>query len=193
LGGGFHLLTGSTRVVATRTFGDTAFRNTTARDQVSYEGQGASVSALLDLSSALRVSGWFRADSKLRADIRGKTVAENDLPNSYGTAILWRPGAQFAIAGTAQWRDWTASAPNGHNTFNWTAGAELGSPGTGLRLGARGGQMPFGAGPGHRPVPGVSAGLGKQFSAGRGRIDFGVERPGKGLGLSEHVGPFCSD
>jgi hypothetical protein len=191
VGGGFHLLTGSTRVVATRTFGDTAYRNTTARDQVSYEGQGASVSALLDLTSALRVSGWFRTDSKLRADIRGKTVAENDLPTSYGTALLWRPGAQFAIAGTAQWRDWSASAPNGHNTFNWTAGAELGSPGTGLRIGARGGQMPFGAGAEAPTEVGLSAGVGKQFSAGRGRIDFGLERlERKGSGLSEHVWTF---
>ena len=191
LGGGFHLLTGSTRVVATRTFGDTSYRNTTARDQVSYEGEGASVSALLDLTSALRVSGWFRADSKLRADIRGKTASENDLPNSYGTAILWRPGAQFAIAGTAMWRDWTASAPTGHNTFSWTVGAELGAPGTGIRLGARGAQMPFGAGPEAPTEFGVSAGLGKQFSAGRGRIDFGVERlERKGVGLSEHVWTF---
>lgn len=191
VGGGFHLLTGSTRVVATRTFGDTAYRNTTARDQVSYEGQGASVSALLDLTSALRVSGWFRTDSKLSADIRGKTVAETDLPTSYGTALLWRPGAQFAIAGTAQWRDWSASAPNGHNTFNWTAGAELGSPGTGLRIGARGGQMPFGAGAEAPTEVGLSAGVGKQFSAGRGRIDFGLERlERKGSGLSEHVWTF---
>lgn len=191
IGGGLHLLTGSTRVEATRTFGDTAYRNTTARDQVSYEGAGASVSALMDLGASLRVAGWFRADSKLRAQIRGRTAAENDLPNSYGAGILWRPGSQFALAATAAWRDWTASAPDGHNTFNWSLGTELGSPGSGFRLGARGGQMPFGAGPEAPTEVGLSAGLGKQFSAGRGRIDFGVERlERKGLGLSEQVWTF---
>jgi hypothetical protein len=191
VGGGFHLLTGSTRVVATRTFSDTTYRNTTARDQVSYDGEGVSFSVLLDLTAALRVSGWYRADSKLTANIRGKSVAENDLPNSYGSALLWRPGTQFAIAGTATWRDWTASAPDGHNTFNWTAGAELGSPGTGFRLGARGGQMPFGASAEAPTEFGISAGIGKQFSAGRGRIDFGVERlERKGTGLNEHVWTF---
>lgn len=191
IGGGLHLLTGSTRVEATRTFGDTAYRNTTARDQVSYEGAGASVSALLDLGAALRVAGWFRADSKLRADIRGKTVAENDLPNSYGAGILWRPGSQFAVAATASWRDWTASTSNGHNTVNWSLGTELGTPGSGFRLGARGGQMPFGAGAEAPTEVGLSAGLGKQFSAGRGRIDFGVERlQRKGQGLSEQVWTF---
>jgi hypothetical protein len=191
IGGGLHLLTGSTRVEATRTFGDTAYRNTTARDQVSYEGAGASVSALMDLGASLRLAGWFRADSKLRAQIRGKTAAENDLPNSYGAGILWRPGSQFALAATAAWRDWTASAPNGHNTFNWSLGTELGNPGTGFRLGARGGQMPFGAGSEAPTEVGLSAGLGKQFSAGRGRIDFGVERlERKGQGLSEQVWTF---
>jgi hypothetical protein len=190
IGGGLHLLTGSTRVEATRTFGDTSYRNTTARDQVSYEGAGASVSALMDVG-ALRLAGWFRADSKLRADIRGKTAAENDLPNSYGAAVLWRPGSQFALAAAATWRDWTASAPNGHKTLNWSLGTELGNPGSGLRLGARGGQMPFGAGSEAPTEVGLSAGLGKQFSAGRGRIDFGVERlQRKGLGLSEQVWTF---
>ncbi|HKA58904.1 MAG TPA: hypothetical protein VKD28_09835 [Gemmatimonadales bacterium] len=190
IGGGLHLLTGSTRVEAKRTFGDTAYRNTTARDQVSYEGAGASVSALMDVG-ALRLAGWFRADSKLRADIRGKTAAENDLPNSYGAAVLWHPGSQFAVAATATWRDWTASAPNGHKTLNWSLGTELGNPGSGLRLGARGGQMPFGAGAEAPTEVGLSAGLGKQFSAGRGRIDFGVERlQRKGLGLSEQVWTF---
>jgi len=191
VGGGLHLLTGSTRVEATRTFGDTSYRNTTARDQVSYEGAGASVSALMDLGASLHVAGWFRADSKLRADIRGKTAAENDLPNSYGAGILWRPGSQFAVAATATWRDWTASASNGHNTFNWSLGTELGSPGSGFRLGARGGQMPFGAGSEAPTEVGLSAGLGKQFSAGRGRIDFGVERLQRnGQGLSEQVWTF---
>lgn len=191
LGAGFHLLTGSTRVVATRTFGDTAYRSTTARDQVSYSGEAGSVSALLDLTSSLRLAGWFRADSKLASKIRGKTVAENDLPNSYGAGILWRPGSQFAIAGNAAWRDWTNSAPNGHNTFNWSVGTELGTPGAGFRLGARGGQMPFGAAPEAPTEFGLSAGLGKQFSAGRGRIDFGVERlERKGLALQEQVWTF---
>ena len=191
LGGGFHVLTGSTRVVATRTFGDTAFRNTTARAQVAYGGKAASVSALIDLTSALRLSGWFRADSKLDADILGKPVASNDLPNSYGAGAQWRLGSQLTVAGTAAWRDWSTSAANGHNTFNWSFGAEIGQLGSGLRLGARGGQMPFGAGAQPPTEVGLSAGLGKQFSAGRGRIDFGVEHlDRKGTGLNEHILTF---
>ncbi len=191
LGGGFHVLTGSTRVVATRTFGDTSYRNTTARAQVAYGGKAASVSAIIDLTSALRLSGWFRADSKLDADILGKPVASNDLPNSYGAGVQWRLGGQLTVAGTAAWRDWTASAANGHNTFNWSFGTEIGQPGSGLRLGARGGQMPFGADAQPPTEVGLSAGLGKQFSAGRGRIDFGIEHlDRKGTGLNERIWTF---
>ncbi|HEV2671532.1 MAG TPA: hypothetical protein VGU74_10585 [Gemmatimonadales bacterium] len=191
LGGGFHVLTGSTRVVATRTFGDTAYRSTTARAQVAYSGKAASVSALIDLTSGLRVSGWFRADSKLDADVLGKVVASNDLPNSYGTGVQWRLGSELTVAGTASWRDWTASAANGHNTFNWSFGTEFGQLGSGLRLGARGGQMPFGAGQTAPTEVGLSGGVGKQFSAGRGRIDFGVEHlERKGTGLNERVWTF---
>ncbi|HWC74012.1 MAG TPA: hypothetical protein VG454_08745 [Gemmatimonadales bacterium] len=191
IGGGFHLLTGSTRVVATRTFGDTSYRTTTFRAQVAYRGEGASVSTLLDLTPALRVTGWYRADSKLDADVLGKMVASNDLPNSYGAGAQWRLASELTLAGTAAWRDWTASAPNGHNTFNWSLGTEIGAPGSGLRLGARGGQMPFGAGAAAPTEFGLSAGLGKQFSAGRGRIDFGIEHLERsGTGLNESVWTF---
>jgi hypothetical protein len=191
LGGGFHVLTGTTRVVATRTFGDTAYRNTTARAQVAYGGKAASVSALIDLTSALRLSGWFRADSKLDADILGKIVASNDLPNSYGAGVQWRLGSQLTVAGSAAWRDWTASTPNGHNTFNWSFGTEVGQLGSGLRLGVRSGQLPFSEGQTAPTEVGVSGGVGKQFAAGRGRIDFGVEHlDRKGTGLNEHIWTF---
>ena len=51
--------------------------------------------------------------------------------------------------------------------------------------------MPFGAGSEAPTEVGLSAGLGKQFAAGRGRIDFGVERlQRKGLGMNEQVWTF---
>ena len=190
LGAGIHLLTGSSRIVATRRFADSSnYRTSTSRDEVAYEGMGASFSALLDLGRALRVAGWYRSDTKLRADLNGRTVTENDLPTSYGGAVLWSPGGQAVIAGNVQWHTWsTAGASvNAHDTFNWSFGAEIGSASAPFRFGARGGQLPFGidAAP---TEAGFSAGLGRQFAAGRGRIDLGVERlQRKGTGLTERV------
>jgi hypothetical protein len=193
LGLGLHRITGSTRVNATRSFADTAnYRTSTARDEVAYGATGGSASLLFDVTSDLRVAGWFRTDSRLRADVGGRTVAENDLPLTYGTGLQWRAGAQASVAGSLTWRNWGAvqSIANAHDTFNWSVGAEIGSPGSPFRFGLRGGQLPFGVGKTPTEV-GYSAGLGRQFSGGRGRLDIGLERLQRsGTGLNERVWTF---
>ena len=193
LGLGLHRITGSTRVNATRSFADTAnYRTTTARDEVAYGATGGSASLLFDVTSDLRVAGWFRTDSRLRADVGGHTVAENDLPLMYGTGLQWRAGAQASVVGSLTWRNWGAvqSIANAHDTFNWSVGAEIGSPASPFRFGLRGGQLPFGVGKTPTEL-GYSAGLGRQFSGGRGRLDIGLERlQRRGTGLDERVWTF---
>jgi len=193
LGVGLHRITGSTRVNAKRSFADTLnYRTSTARDEVAYGGTGGSASLLFDVTSDVRVAGWFRADSKLRADVGGHTVAENDLPLMYGAGVQWRAGAQATVAGNVTWRNWGAvqSIANAHDTFNWSLGAEIGSPASPFRFGLRGGQLPFGVGKTPTEV-GFSGGLGRQFSGGRGRLDIGLERLQRsGTGLNERVWTF---
>jgi len=193
LGVGLHRITGSTRVNAKRSFADTLnYRTSTARDEVAYGGTGGSASLLFDVTSDVRVAGWFRADSKLRADVGGHTVAENDLPLMYGAGVQWRAGAQATVAGNVTWRNWGAvqSIANSHDTFNWSLGAEIGAPASPFRFGLRGGQLPFGVGKTPTEV-GFSGGLGRQFSGGRGRLDIGLERLQRsGTGLNERVWTF---
>lgn len=190
VGLGLHRITGSTRVVATRTFADTAtYLTSSVRDEVAYGATGGSASVLFDATSDIRVAGWFRTDSRLRADVGGHTVAENDLPLTYGTGVQWRAGAQATLAGSVMWRNWGSvqSIANAHDTFNWSVGAEIGPPASPFRFGARGGQLPFGIGKTPTEV-GYSAGLGRQFSGGRGRLDIGLERLQRsGTGLNERV------
>jgi len=192
LGLGLHRLTGSSRVIATRTFADTVnYRTSTARDEVAYGGNGGSASLVFDVTRDVRLAGWFRSDSKLRADIGGVTKAENDLPVTYGTGVQWHAGAQATLAGTVTWRSWSSAGDStAHDTFNWSVGAEIGRPSSPFRLGVRGGAMPFGYGKAPTEV-GYSAGLGRQFSGGRGRLDFGIERLDRsGTGLKERVWTF---
>ena len=193
VGAGFHLLTGSTRVAAIRRFDDSVtYRNSTSRAELAYEGRGGSLSALVDLHPLLRAALWARSDSKLRVDLNGRTTAEDDLPLSFGGGVRWLAGTQASLAGAVAWRKWgTAGAgANAHDTFNWSLGAEIGSPASPLRLGLRGGQMPFGIGKAPTEF-GFAAGLGRTFSGGRGRLDFGLERlQRKGSGLSERVWTF---
>jgi len=189
LGFALHGLTGSTRVTAVRRFDDsTTYRTSTARDEVAYHGLGGSASALFDLKADLRLAAWARSDTRLRADIRGRTVATDDLPFAFGGGVRWRPGTEAVVAAAVAWRYWAGAAPNAHDTFSWSVGTELGSLTSPVRLGVRGGQLAFGPGAKAPTEFGISAGLGKQFSGGRGRLDFGLERlERKGTGLTERV------
>jgi len=193
VGVGLHRITGSTRVSARRSFADTAnYRTTTAKDEVAYGATGGSASLMFDVTSDLRVAGWFRTDSRLRADVGGHTVSENDLPINYGAGIQWRAGAQASLAGNVTWRNWGAvqSIANAHDTFSWSLGAEIGSPAAPFRFGVRSGQLPFGVGKTPTEM-GYSGGLGRQFAGGRGRLDIGLERlQRRGTGLTEGVWTF---
>ncbi len=152
---------------------------------------GGSASLLLDLTPDLRVAGWLRSDTKLTADLHGRTTATTSLPLAFGGGVRWRAGARAALAGAVAWRFWGESGPNAHDTFTWSAGGEVGSLESPLRVGVRGGQLPFGPGAKAPTEFGVAAGLGKQFSGGRGRLDFGLERlERRGDGLTERVWTF---
>jgi len=192
VGVALHTLTGSTRVTAVRRFDDsTNYRTSFARDEVAYGGRGASVSGLLDVTQDLRLAGWVRSDSKLTADVGGRTTATTELPLAFGGGVQWRAGTEAAVAGAVAWRLWGGSGPNSHDTFSWSLGGEVGSLASPLRIGVRGGQLPFGPGVKAPTEFGVTAGLGKQFSGGRGRLDFGLERlERKGAGLRERVWTF---
>lgn len=192
VGVGLHRLTGSTRVTAVRRFDDSAtYRTSTARDDVAYEGLGGTVSVLLDAGPDLRLAGWARSDTKLRADIRGRTTAEDDLPLAVGGGVRWRAGARAAVAAAVAWHSWAIEGnPDTHDTFAWSLGAELGSANSAFRVGVRGGRLPFGIGAAPTEF-GVAAGLGRQFSGGRGRIDVGLERLQRSGGaMTERVWTF---
>jgi len=189
LGVALHRLTGSTRVTAVRRFDDSAsYRTSTARDDVAYGGFGGSASALLDLTPAVRLAGWVRSDTRLAADVRGRTTAEDDLPFAAGGGVGWRPGTKAVIAAAVAWRFWAGAGPDSYDTFTWSVGAELGSGTAPVRFGVRGGDLPFGPGGAAPTEFAVAAGVGRQFSSGRGRLDVGVERlERKGAGLTERV------
>ena len=193
LGFALHGITGSTRVLATRHFQDsTTYRTSIANDEVGYHGLGGSASAMFDLSADLRLAAWARSDTHLRGDIRGRTVTDDDLPFSFGGGVRWRPGTEAVIAGAVAWRYWAGAGLNAHDTFNWSLGTELGSLASPVRFGVRGGQMAFGPGAKAPTEVGISAGIGRQFSGGRGRLDFGLERLQRkgGTGVTERVWTF---
>src|SRR2546429_4907258 len=67
VGAGLHLLAGSTRETAERRFDDTTFHTVQQLAEVRYSGVGVSGSVLLGVAPGLSVTGWVRADRRLRA------------------------------------------------------------------------------------------------------------------------------
>lgn len=189
VGGGVHILTGSSSLTATRLFTDSAiYKNASQTDQESYDGFGVSLSVLATPVSGVRVSGFLQSYNHLRAEVSGFQNAQNELPTTLGGAVQWSVTPEVRLAGSVTHANWSVSSATGtaFNTTNWAVGGELGRA-VPLRIGVRGGQMPFGPGPTAPTQFGISAGTGFTFSQGRGILDFGIERLRRtGGGLTEN-------
>jgi hypothetical protein len=189
LGLGLHVMTGSARLSATRTFADTTLYATVRDTQVARQtGFGVSASALVDLSRGVSIIGFARHDGRFNSKIDGVASGGTDLPNMVGGAARLTLSPTARMAGSVAWRSWSSVGPDASNTVNWSAGLELGSPGRVVRIGGRGGQLPFGPG-GIAPSEwGVAAGLGRAFVSQHGVVDLAIERLVRdGSGLREVV------
>jgi hypothetical protein len=188
LGVGLHAITGSARATAMRTFGDTTVYATVRDSQsVRQTGFGVSASALMNPSSIFSIVAFARADGHLNKKVDDIPLGATDLPNMVGGAVRVILNSSIRAAGSIAWRSWSGAGPNAYNTINWSAGIELGAAGNAVRIGGRGGQLPFGPGSAPREW-GVAAGLGRTFGGGHGILDLGVERLARdGGGLHEGV------
>src|SRR5438034_5715648 len=91
LGAAVHVLSGSTRETAGRTFDDTTYHAIRQNDETRYDGLGISGSLLVDPLPALRLSLFARSDNRLRARLGDVVTAETNLPNTFGPACAGRP------------------------------------------------------------------------------------------------------
>lgn len=189
LGAGFHLLSGSSRLLASRTFTDTSTYSAVSQsDEIAYRGSGISGSAMLKLGP-FRIAGFARSDAHLRSELAGREVNSNDLPATVGGGIYWQVTPEVAVATSLIHTTWSVVADSdAYNTTVWAAGGEIGSRRHPLRVGVRSGGMPFGPG-GKAPREfAVSAGTGVIFSNGHGVIDLSIERQRRtGAGLTETI------
>jgi hypothetical protein len=188
LGAGLHLLSGSSRFVATRTFSDTsAYQGVTQNDEIAYRGTGLSASAMLSLGRAVRIVGFARSDTHLRSELNTVEVARNDLPTTIGGGIYLQVAPEIALASSVVRTNWSvAGDSDAFNTTVWAAGAEIGSRRHLFRLGVRGGQLPFGPGVTAPKEFALSVGTGIVFARGHSIIDLALERQHRtGAGLTE--------
>ena len=188
VGAGFHFLSGSSRVLASRSFTDTStYRGVTQTDELAFRGTGISASAMLSLGRSVHLAGFARSDTHLRSELNVSEVARNDLPMMFGVGVYVHLTPYVALAGSVIRSNWSVAADsNAFNTTVWAAGGEFGSGRHPLRLGVRSGQMPFGPGTTAPKDFTISGGTGIVFAQGRGVIDVSVERQRRtGSGLTE--------
>jgi len=191
LGAAVHVLSGSTRETAGRTFDDTTYHAIRQNDETRYDGLGISGSLLVDPLPALRLSLFARSDNRLRARLGDVVTAETNLPNTFGAGLRWAPSPSVRLAGTVGRRTWADAGAGAFNTVSWSAGLEVDAGFAPFRVGARGGQLPFGAGPTAPTEVGFAAGTGRAFARGRALVDVGLEHLRRtGAGLSERVWTF---
>jgi len=190
VGAGAHLLTGSARVRAGRDFQDSSYIDTFEASELTYDGFGASASVIAVPLPSLSVAAFVRSDTRLRARENGTLLSRNDLPTTVGAALRWQPEAAATLAASVVSQSWGSAGANAYSTVNWSVGAEVGR-GMPLRLGVRGGHLPFGPG-GRAPSEfGIAGGTGFRFSEGRGLIDLSLEHLSRnGVGLREKVWTF---
>jgi hypothetical protein len=190
VGAGAHIITGSNRVVARRTFADTNYTPSTQRAELSFSGLGMSVGVIGVFGEALTVAAMARTDGRVGLDRDSTEIADVDLPITVGGGVRLRLNPKFHIAGQALYRNWSTAnedlvslgGTGATNTLEAAGGVEFvpdprrpfRRP---IRLGFRYAQLPFPlTTEGDAREYGVSLGSGFSFAQDRAVIGFAVER-----------------
>jgi hypothetical protein len=188
-GGGFHVITGSTRLVSSRVFSDQNFLSARQRSEISYAGVGISAGVVRQFGPRFAVAALVRSDGHANVDRDSTRLGTVDLPYTFGAGIHWQPRPGLNLATQTLFRTWSGAnsdllqqgGTGADNTFEVSLGAEYVSDARRpyrrpLRLGARYGTLPFPLAPGDQGHEfGVSAGSGLRFAQQRGGVDLALE------------------
>jgi hypothetical protein len=188
-GAGFHVITGSNRLVSRRVFSDPSFLSSVQRSEISYAGVGLSAGVIRQFGTRGAIAALVRTDGHVNVDRDSTRVGSVDLPYTFGLGIRLQPTGQLELGVQTIVRTWSGAnsdllqqgGTGAKNTFEVAAGAQYTSdpkrpyrrP---IRLGARYATLPFPLFPseqGHEL--GVSLGSGMRFAQQRAGIDLALE------------------
>jgi len=190
VGAGAHIITGSNRVEARRTFADTNYVATRQRAELSYAGFGVSLGVIGQFGDVLAVSAMVRSDGRVSLDRDTTEIAKVDLPITVGGAARLRISPKLHVAGQALYRNWSSAdddlialgGTGAANTMEASGGVEftpdprrpLRRP---IRLGFRYAELPFPLTTGASASEyGVSLGTGLSFAQDRAAVGLSLER-----------------
>jgi hypothetical protein len=203
LGAALHLITGSTRAEASRSFDNPVYRDAVEQVLVGFSGIGVSGGFMATLHPRLRIAGSFRTDSDLKTVADSVPFSKVGLPVSVSGGLWLIPSEAIQLTGTVTHQSWSDAhgdlqAIGGANAFDtWEVGTGVelgGTPATKmvpLRLGFRYAELPFSPNDDQAREIGVSFGTAILFAGGRGIFDLSIERISrKGAGAEERAWYF---
>ena len=199
LGGALHLITGSARAGARRTFTQPGYATATETADLGFNGVGFSVGFMAALIRQLTISAAFRNDTRLETIADSVAFSRIQLPMTFSGGLLLRPLPGVVWGTTVIRQTWSDAAQdleqiggaNAYDTWEMASGFELGGvPGSTripLRLGFRYAQLPFSSSDQPHEID-ISAGSAIDFAGDRAVLEFSVERIfRKGGGADENA------
>ncbi len=197
VGGAFHLLTGSSRVTATRIFESNEFQPFQETDALRFSGRSLSGGLLWVPNTKLGFAVAGRWNSSLSLRLQEAAAPSVTMPASLAFGASLGLTSQMRWMTTARWLSWSraqdglsAAGTSAFDTWEVGSGLEIGSARQGakfpLRLGIRYAQLPFSPTTDRPTEWNYSIGTGAPFAANRAVIDAALQRFRRdGAGASE--------
>lgn len=196
VGGSFHVITGSNRIVSRRAFADASYQTARQSSEISFAGVGFDVGVVGTFGANFSVAAVARSDGHAIIDRDSTRVSQVDLPYTFGFGVRWRPVPNLDLASQVIYRTWSGAnsdllsqgGTGAENTVQVALGGEL-TPDLRrpfrrpIRFGVRFGTLPFPLVPGQQPKEvGLSVGSGIRFAQQRAGIDLGLEHVWRSAG-----------
>jgi hypothetical protein len=203
IGGAFHLLGGSSRLMVGRTFSSPDYSPYIERNQVTFAGTSVSGGIVLLPTSAIELAASARVDGDLEIRSETQTAGAVRLPVSLIGGLRLTPVAGLSLAATAARRSWSRSQPDlisptqAFDTWEIGTGLELSRPqargaSVPIRLGYRYRQLPFSNVVTQPTETAFTGGTGLLLGGGRASLDASVERFHRSGGGADEEGWYFS-
>ncbi|NIN11423.1 MAG: hypothetical protein GTN62_07945 [Gemmatimonadales bacterium] len=185
VGAGVHIISGSTREVFDRAFGDTNYTRVRQQTETGFSAVGFSAGVTAAPTPWLRLGAAVRTDTRLAETRGGLVIGRVNLPTtvSGGVILGLTPTVRWSLGVT--WRSWSTAADDvaahsGASAFDtWEVGSgiELGATSRiPLRAGFRYAELPFSPTSEQVREIDLAAGAGVPFAGNRAAFEFAVER-----------------
>ena len=195
----FHLISGSTRATASRTFGSPNFVPFRQTRTTEYSAVGASFGLIVVPTPTLQLAVALRVNSKLHLSQDSVTIGEVSMPVSMSAGLVVRPQLAIGWSTSFSWRSWSSASSDiralglGETFDSWEIGSgiEIGGVGQGtsaipLRFGVRYARLPFSVSSDQPTELNLSGGTALRFASNRAEVAIALERAlRKGAGARE--------